>query len=172
MVTMILALTLEMYVHVQCRMCPYYQLAYISCLIFLYCSEPAYVCSFATLPLVASFCYGYDSPFLLQTTMDKLTDGFSEKYDCYLKEFQENPQSSNWTTNDSVAHAYVRFTYDGVWAMAFALENTRMELESNGLNLTLSNFTYFNETPTIGEAIQRYMMKTNFSGVSVSGIHD
>ena len=71
-----------------------------------------------------------------------------------------------------MAHAYVRFTYDGVWAMAFALEKTRLELKSNGSDLTLSNFMYFNQTPTIGEAIQRYMMETNFTGVSVSSILD
>ena len=123
--------------------------------------------SYAALPQW-HFCHAYESPFLLQTTAGK----FVKKYNCYLKEFKENPQSSIWTSSEAVAHAYVRFTYDGVWAMAFALEKTRLELKNNGSDLNLSNFTYFNETPAIGGAIQRYMMKTNFTGGSVSSIHD
>ena len=103
---------------------------------------------------------------MLQTT----TDLFEEKYQCYLREFQNNPQTSNWTSPDSVAHAYVSFTYDGVWAMAFALDETDKELIANGSNMTLADFKYFNETPSLSEAIQRYMMDTNFKGVSVSVI--
>ena len=91
-----------------------------------------------------------------------------EKYQCYLEEFQNNPQSSSWTSKDSVAHAYISFTYDGVWALAFALEETRKELEASGSNLTLDMFCYFDETPEIGEAITRHLNRTNFTGVSVS----
>ena len=92
-----------------------------------------------------------------------------EKYDCYLEEFRTNPQSSNWT-NGTGAHAYISFTYDGVWALAFALDNTRKELIENNSNLTLDQFKYFNETPEISEAITRYLGNTSFAGVSVSAL--
>ena len=101
---------------------------------------------------------------VFQTT----TEVFEEKYQCYLKEFQNNPQTAHWTNNDSVAHAYVSFTYDGVWAMAFALDKTRQELLDSNSSLTLGDFKYFNRTPTLTEAIERHMMQTNFTGVSVS----
>ena len=52
--------------------------------------------------------------------------------------------------------------------MAFALEETRKELVANGSNLTLEDFDYFNETPEIGEAIERHLKNTSFAGVSVS----
>ena len=85
-----------------------------------------------------------------------------------MKEFKTNPQSSKWATDDSVPHAYISFTYDGLWAIAFALHETEAELEKGGSNLTLADFEYFNKTAEIGEAIKRHLMKTNFSGVSVS----
>ena len=90
-----------------------------------------------------------------------------EKYDCYLEEFRNNPQSSNWT-DGAGAHAYISFTYDGVWALAFALDKTQKELIENGSALSLDDFEYFNETPNISEAITRHLANTNFAGVSVS----
>lgn len=90
------------------------------------------------------------------------------KYQCYLEDFQHNPQSASWTNNTSGAHAYIGFTYDGVWALAFALDETRKELLANGSSLTLEDFKYFDANPNIGEAIQRHLKNTNFSGVSVS----
>ena len=89
------------------------------------------------------------------------------KYECYLDEFQNNPQSSGWTTADSVAHPYISFTYDAVWTMAFALHKTQEELTVNGSNLTLTDFMYF-MPGRIGEAINRHIKQTNFTGVSVS----
>ena len=113
-------------------------------------------------------CWHTHSVFLLQTT----TDIFLQKYKCYLEEFKNNPQSANWTTDNSVAHAYISFTYDGVWAMAFALDETEKELKNYGSNYTLANFTYFNGTPEIGDAIQKHLNATNFRGVSVSWRHN
>ena len=107
--------------------------------------------------VVANYCF-------MQTT----TDLFLRKYSCYLKEFQTNPQSSELTASDSVAHAYISFTYDGLWAIAFALNKTEAELKNSGSNLTLADFRYFNETAEIGEAIKRNLMETKFLGVSVS----
>lgn len=90
-----------------------------------------------------------------------------EKYECYLEEFRSNPQSSNWTNNTG-AHAYISFTYDGVWSLALALDKTQEELRQNGSNLTLDMFEYFNKTPEISEAIERHLSNTSFAGVSVS----
>ena len=108
-------------------------------------------------------CYVLLSFFVLQTS----TADFLEKYNCYLQEFRNNPQSSGWTNNTG-AHAYISFTYDAVWAMAFALDKTQKELDESNPGLTLDQFEYFNGTSNITEAITRHLENTSFAGVSVS----
>ena len=68
-------------------------------------------------------------------------------------------------------HAYGTFTYDAVYAMAYALEAAEAELQT--YNLSLSNFEYSDnvtvfENSTISDVIFRHLNETDFLGVSVS----
>ena len=75
------------------------------------------------------------------------------------------------TGNDKIeAHIYSGFTYDAVWTIAYALNNTELELTQQGSSLTLEDFDYF-EANDLSNVISRHLARTNFSGVSVRQYH-
>ena len=106
-------------------------------------------------------------PSLLPSPQDNQT--FSQKYleelDLFLN---TSPLAS---PEDRNPHAYRTFTYDAVYAMAFALNKSENELQMN--NLSLRNFRYSDtdtvrDNTTISDVIFQHMNETNFHGVSVS----
>ena len=102
--------------------------------------------------------------FYLQPNVDT----YDDKYDCFLEEFFNNPQTSS-LTNDTTRHAYYTYTYDAVWTIAKALNETEQELQNRNLDLTLGDYKHFNNnTQIIPDLITEFINKTNFTGVSVS----
>ena len=95
------------------------------------------------------------------------TKHFIEKLNYYLEEFKRSMR----TGNDKIeAHIYSGFTYDAVWTIAYALNNTELELTQQGSSLTLEDFDYF-EANDLSNVISRHLARTNFSGVSVRQYH-
>ena len=79
--------------------------------------------------------------------------------------------NSNLSNPDnSREHAYGTFTYDAVYAMAYALQGAEEDLQM--YNLSLSDFEYADnitiENSTISEVIFKHLNETDFLGVSVS----
>ena len=95
------------------------------------------------------------------------TNQFIEKLNQYLEEFKSNPSTRHLITSKLEAHLYSGFTYDAVWAIAYALHNTEHELLQQKSTLTLESFDYF-ETNNLSNIFSRQLARTNFSGVSVS----
>ena len=93
---------------------------------------------------------------------------FKTKYSCYLEEFRNNPQTAS-LYKTSTPHPYYTYTYDAVYTLAMALNNTQNELDANDTGLNLDDFKYFdNRTEIIPQLLAQYLNKTNFMGVSVS----
>ena len=93
---------------------------------------------------------------------------FNDKYECFHQEFFNNPQTSS-LTNDTTRHDYYTYTYDAVWTIAKALNETEQELQNRNLGLTLGDYKHLNNnTQIIPDLITEFLNKTNFTGVSVS----
>lgn len=84
-----------------------------------------------------------------------------------MDQFKTHPFTQGLVTSKLDAHLYSGFTYDAVWTIAYALDNTENELLRRGSDLTLDNFDYF-EANNIYSIIVKHLAMTNFSGVSVS----
>ncbi len=86
-----------------------------------------------------------------------------------MEEFLKNEQTKDLSRSED-AHRYYTYTWDAVYTLAYALEQTDTELQRRGLGISLDDYKYFdNETEIIPQLITDFMSETNFDGVSVSG---
>lgn len=94
---------------------------------------------------------------------------FQASPNIFWKEFSSNLTALNYSPREGLRQA--GYTFDAVWAAAFALHNASLRLEAGevgGQTLSLGNYDY--SRSDINEIILSAAQGLNFRGVTVSRV--